>query len=75
MDPIQVPGVHESVERLNRSYDASQLIGAAQEARNTANRLAEVGCTGAAADCRILAESLDRQAGEILAQGEGSDLA
>lgn len=59
-----------SPERLQRTYDASQLIGQAQEARNTAVRLAEVGCTGAAADCRLLAERLDQQAHELLKQAQ-----
>lgn len=75
MDEFQVVDETQTVAQLEAAHAASQLLGAAQEARNTANRLAEVGCTGAAADCRILAESLDRQAGEILARGEGSDLA
>ena len=75
MDEFQVVDETQTVAQLEAAHAASQLLGAAQEARNTANRLAEVGCTGAAADCRILAQSLDRQAGEILARGEGSDLA
>lgn len=55
--------------RLAVYHEAAQLIGAAHEARNTARRLTEVGCTGAADDCLTLAGVLDEQATELLKGG------
>ena len=46
--------------------EAAHMFGQATEARNTAVLLADFGCVGAAADCRVLAHDLDKRAVEVL---------
>lgn len=52
--------------RLGQISEAAHLFGQATEARNTAVLLDEFGCVGSAADCRVLAQDLDKRAAEIL---------
>lgn len=52
--------------RLGRISEAAHMFGQATEARNTAVLLADFGCAGAAADCRVLANDLDKRAVKIL---------
>lgn len=56
--------------RLGRISEAAQMFGQAQEARNTAVLLADLGCQGSAADCRVLAHDLDKQAVTILGRDQ-----
>ena len=56
LDPAAV------AEHITRSVAAAQLRGQAGEATRTAALLVEVGCTGAAADCQLLADDLTAQA-------------
>ena len=53
-------------ERLGKIAVAVDLFRQASEARRTAVLLAEIGCTGSAADCRVLGHDLDKRAGEVL---------
>lgn len=53
--------------RMTSINDAAGLFAQAQAARDTAVLLDDFGCVGSAADCRVLAQDLDKRAIQVLA--------